>query len=133
MIKKLFFIFSLFFSIAAFGQAKPLTEKDYAQKPYWIQMMDKESVNFNETVNAYDIYWQHNDMPAEEGDRYIGKGDQSKIKISKKEAKERREGAEMRFQIKKFQHWKIKNEPFVKENGNIMTAAERLQFHNQHQ
>ena len=133
MIKKFLFILFSSFSLAGFSQAKTLTEKDYAQKPYWIQMMDIEGVNFNETLKAYDVYWQHHEMPREQGDRYPGKGEQSKMNVSKKELKERREEAEMGFQVKKFQHWKIKNEPFVKENGNIMTAAERLQFHQQHQ
>ena len=133
MIRKWTFLILLFFSLEGFGQAKPLTEKDYAQKPHWIGMMDIESVNFNEAIKAYDIYWAHHNMPDEEGDRYIGKGDQLKKKISKKELRERKAGEEMRFQVKKFQHWIIKHEPFVKANGNIMTAEERLQFHNQHQ
>lgn len=120
-------------SISAIAQQKKLTEKDYAQKPHWIQMMDVEGVNFNETLKAYDVYWQHNNLPEEEGDRYIGKGDAKKKKVSKKELKEINKSAEMRFQIKKFEHWKIINEPFVKENGNIMTAAEKLKFHNQYQ
>ena len=133
MTKKCIFIIFLFFSLTGFAQSKALTEKDYAQKPLWIQMMEVEGVNFNETIKAFDIYWQHHTMPNEEGDRYIGKGDQKKKKMSKKELRERREEAEMSFQVKKFEHWKIKNEPFVKENGNIMTAEERLKFHNQYQ
>lgn len=133
MTKRYVLLLSLFFSLASLGQTKKLTDKDYAQKPYWIKMIEVEGVNFNETVKAYDIYWQHHEMPEEEGDRYIGKGDQQKKKLSKKELRERREAMDMRFQLKKFEHWKIKNEPFVKENGNIMTAAERLIFHNQHQ
>ncbi len=96
-------------------------------------MMDVEGVNFTETLKAYDIYWQHHNLPEEEGDRYTGKAGAQKKKISKKELKERREGAAMRFEVKRFQHWKIKNEPFVKENGNIMTADERLKFQQQHQ
>ena len=133
MTPKWIFLLPLLLSVSAFSQTKKLTENDYAQKPYWIQMMDIEGVNFNETLKAYDIYWQHHNLPEEEGDSYIGKGAEAKKKISKKELKERREGAAMRFEVKKFQHWKIKNEPFVKENGNIMTAAERLKFHQQHQ
>ena len=123
----------LFISLAGRSQAVKFTDKDYAQKPLWIQMMDIEGVNFNETLKAYDIYWQHHDLPEEEGDRYIKNKDAPKKKLSKKELREIREGAAMRFQVKKFEHWKIKNEPFVKENGNIMTAEERLKYHNQHQ
>lgn len=133
MLKKWALICSLFFCLSAFGQAKTPTKKDFAQKPYWISMMDIEGVNFQETLKAYDIYWKHHPMPEEEGDRIVPRNGQPEKNISKKELKAIWEGAEMRFQIKKFLHWKIKNEPFVKENGNIMTAAERLQFHNKHQ
>jgi len=133
MIKN-FILSTLFFlSFSALAQTKKYTEKDYAQKPVWIQLMDIEGVNFNETLKAYDIYWQHHTLPEEEGDRYNGKGAQKKRKISKKELREIQAGAEMRFQLKKFEHWKIKNEPFVKENGNIMTADERIKFQNQNQ
>lgn len=132
MQKKCLLIISLLFSLTCFSQTKILTDKDYAQKPYWIKLIEIEGVNFNETIKAYDIYWEHHSLP-EEGDRYIGKGDQLKKKLSKKELREQREEEEMRFQMKKFLHWRIKNEPFVKENGNIMTAAEKLKFHEQYQ
>lgn len=133
MAKKYFLLIFLFISLGGMAQKKQLSETDYAQTAHWIRMMDIEGVNFNEAIKAYDIYWQHHSLPDEEGDRVTGKGGQEKKIISKKELKELREGAAMRFQVKKFLHWKIKNEPFVKENGNIMTAAERLTFHEQHQ
>ncbi|MEP7237143.1 MAG: hypothetical protein ABI685_04750 [Ferruginibacter sp.] len=133
MNKSCILLIFLLLSFSGFAQTKKFTEKDYAQKPIWIQLMDIEGVNFNETLKAYDIYWQHHALPEEEGDRYVSKGEQQKQKLSKKELREIREGAEMRFQVKKFLHWKIKNEPFVKENGNIMTAAERIEFHNKNQ
>ncbi|MCX6314426.1 MAG: hypothetical protein NTX08_06815 [Sphingobacteriales bacterium] len=123
----------LFICLSGFSQTPQYTEKEYARSPHWIQMMDIEGVNFNETLKAYAVYWQHHTMPEEEGDRYTGKTDQSVKKISKKELKERWAGADMRFQIKKFMHWKIMNETFVKENGCIMTAEERIKFHQQHQ
>lgn len=129
MVKAIFFSISLFLTLASLGQARKLTDKDFAKKPYWIQMMDQESANFNEAVRAYDIYWQNNSMPEEEGDRYIEKNTPAKP-LSKKEYKAIREGDEMRFQIKRFKHWVLINEPFVKENGFIMTAEERLRVHN---
>jgi hypothetical protein len=131
MTKKFLLGLSLLLSLSGLSQSKATTEKDYAKKPVWIRMMDIEGVNYMEVLKAYKIYWQHHALPEEEGDRYIGKGNQQKEKLSKKELKELKQSEAMRFQIKKFEHWKIKNEPFVKENGNIMTAAERLKFHNQ--
>ena len=132
MNKKWIIIFSFFFSFTGFSQQKTYTEKDYARNPHWISMMNTEGVNFNETVRAYDIYWQNHILPEEEADRYIGKGGKENKRISKKELRDRRAGAAMRFEIKKFEHWKIKNEPFIKENGHIMSADERLKFHNEH-
>ena len=130
MIKKLLLITLLFTALAGYGQTKSPANKDFAKQPLWIQMIDVEGVSFTETVKAFEIYWQNHIMPEDEGDRYIGKGDQKKKKLTKKELKEGREEAAMRFQIKRYEHWKIKNEPFVKEDGHIMTAAERLKFHN---
>ena len=130
MVKKIFFFTALLFSLAASAQTKQLTEKDYARRPYWIQLMDQETVNFNEAVKAFDIYWANHKMPEEEGDRVIGKNEPAKP-LSKKEIKEIREGDEMRFQVKRFKHWVIINESFVKPDGFTMTAEERLRFHNQ--
>ena len=131
MIKRIFFFTALFFSLAASAQTKLLTEKDYARRPYWIQLIDQETVNFNEAVKAFDIYWANHKMPEEEGDRVIGKNEPAKP-LSKKEIKEIREGDEMRFQVKRFKHWIIINEAFVKPDGFTMTAEEKLRFHNQH-
>lgn len=131
MARKFLLFITLLFSLAASAQNKQLTDKDYARKPYWIQLMDQESVNFNDAVKAFDIYWQNHKMPEEEGDRVIRK-DQPVKPLSKKEIREIREGDEMRFQIKRFRHWVIINEAFVKPDGFTMTAEEKLRFHNQH-
>ena len=128
--KKWLLILFTFLSISGFGQAKMPTEKDYIRKPYWIQFMDQETVNFNEAVKAFDVYWANHKMPEEEGDRIIAKNEPAKP-LSKKEIKEIREGDEMRFQVKRFKHWIIINESFVKPDGFTMTAEERLRFHNQ--
>jgi len=130
MVKGILLSVSLFWAVVTFGQARKLTEKDFAQKPYWIQMMDQESVNFNEALRAFEVYWQNHKFPEEEGDRYIQRNPVVKP-LSKKEYKAIREGDEMRFQIKRFKHWIIINENFVKENGFTMTAEERLRLYNQ--
>jgi len=130
MIKKCLLAAFLFLSLASSGQNKKLTDADYGRKPYWIQMMDQETVNFNEALRAFEIYWQNHDMPEEEGDRYIERRPVVK-RLTKKEYKAIREGDEMRFQIKRFRHWIIINEPFVKENGFTMTAEERIRLYNQ--
>ena len=131
MIKKFLLGITILLSFSAFSQSKASPEKNYAKNPAWIKMIDVEGVNYREVLYAYKVYWQHHAFPEEEGDRYIGKGNILKEKRSKKELRELKKSELMRFQVKKFEHWKIKNEPFVKENGNIMTAAERLKFHNQ--
>ena len=132
MIKKYLFISLVLISASVNAQQQKLSEKDYAKNPYWITLSQIEGVNFIETVKAFEIYWQNHQMPEEDGDRYIGKGDEKKKKVSIKEMKEITKATDMRFKIKKFEHWKIINEPFVKENGHIMTTEEKLKFHNQH-
>lgn len=132
MAKHFLSAFLLLLTLHSYSQTKKFSDKEYARKPHWIQMMDIEAVNYKEVLKAYHIYWQHHSLPEEEADRYIGKGNEKKEKLSKKELRERREGEKMRFQIKKFERWKIKNEAFVKENGEVMTAEERLKLTQPH-
>ncbi|MBK7433720.1 MAG: hypothetical protein IPI66_07330 [Chitinophagaceae bacterium] len=132
MLKKIMVILVCCLPVAGMSQGKLPSDRDYAQKPLWIKMMETESVNFNEALKAYDLYWQNHELPEEEGDRYTGRSE-PKTKLSKKEMKALREAADMRFQIKRFLNWKIMNEPYVKENGNIMTADEKLKYYQQHQ
>ncbi|RLD67850.1 MAG: hypothetical protein DRI84_01380, partial [Bacteroidetes bacterium] len=49
---------SLLFSVILVAQTKSQNFNDTASNPYWIEMMQDQSVNFKQTQHAFDIYWQ---------------------------------------------------------------------------
>ena len=88
-------------------------------------MMNDEDVNYFEAIKAFDLYWTTHSKPEGESDMDIKQTEKNKKRFSKREIKEAREEASMRMNIKKFDWWKNKMEPFVKEDGTIMNADER--------
>lgn len=125
--------------IVAFGSltsSAQATKKNlnYSKHPYWIEMMNDPDANYFETLKAYDVFWENRKQPKEE-DEIIG---QSKTAEAKKnflqrwfKSKEEREEEEIKkyaLDVKKFKHWKLKTEPFVQEDGRILSAEERLKL-----
>jgi hypothetical protein len=125
--------------IVAFGSltsSAQATKKNlnYSKHPYWIEMMNDPGANYFETLKAYDVFWENRKQPKEE-DEIIG---QSKTAGAKKnflqrwfKSKEEREEEEIKkyaLDVKKFKHWKLKTEPFVQEDGRILSAEERLKL-----
>jgi len=98
---------------------------DYIKKPVWIQMIDDEHINYFEALKAFEMYWTTHTKPEGESDMDIKQSEKNKKRFSKRELREAREEASMRMKIKKFDWWKNKMEPFVKEDGSIMTPDER--------
>jgi hypothetical protein len=103
--------------------------KEYATKPVWIAMMNDTNANYHEAILAYETYWINNTKPNGESDMDVTKTTKNKKRFSKQEIKEARQEAEMRMQIKKFDWWKNKMEPFVKDDGSIMTPSQRLKIY----
>ena len=107
---------------------------NYSKHPYWIEMMNDPQANYFETIKAYDAFWENRKQPKEE-DEIIG---QSKTPEARKnflqrwfKSKEEREEEEIKkyaLDVKKFRHWKIKTEPFVQEDGRILSPEERLKL-----
>lgn len=97
-------------------------------------MMNNPSINYFETVKAYTMFWEKRKMPKDEDD-VIG---QSKTVEAKKsflqrwfKSKEEREEAEIKkyaLDVKKFKHWQLITEPYVQEDGRILSADERLKI-----
>jgi len=105
------------------------SEKDFANKPIWISMMDEEHVNYFIALKAFDTYWANHKKPEGESDMDVQQTEKNKKRFSKREVREAREEAKMRMQIKKFNWWKNKMEPFVQDDGTIVLPAERLKLY----
>jgi hypothetical protein len=107
---------------------------NYSKKPYWIDMIKDPKVNYFEAIKAYDVFWENRKKPQEEND-VIG---QSKSVASKRnflsrwfKTKEERDEEDIKkytLDVKKFNHWKLKVEPFVQADGSILGADARLKL-----
>ena len=58
MLKKISFILLMGISIGSLSAQSVSSTKDYSEYPYWIEMMQDESVNFYEVQNAFNTYWE---------------------------------------------------------------------------
>ncbi|MCF8423575.1 MAG: hypothetical protein K9H41_04465 [Bacteroidia bacterium] len=107
---------------------------NYSKKPYWIDMIKDPKVNYFEAMKAYDVFWENRKKPLEEND-VIG---QSKNVSSKRnflsrwfKTKEERDEEDIKkytLDVKKFNHWKLKVEPYVQADGSILDADARLKL-----
>ena len=90
-------------------------------------MMDDPNANFHETEKAYEIYWQHHEMPGGEND-VIGEHAMREKIPSRKEQKSIEKDNHMRMAVKKYEHWHQKMLPYVQADGRILSADERLKI-----
>ncbi len=107
---------------------------NYSKKPYWVEMMKDPNSNYFETIKAYEAFWENRKKPQEEND-VIG---QSKNVSSKRnflsrwfKTKEERDEEDIKkytLDVKKFNHWKLKVEPYVQADGSILDADARLKL-----
>lgn len=96
-------------------------------------MMDDPNANYFEVLKAYDAFWKNRKMPLEEDDiigQSFQKGKKGLISnwLKFREEREEEEAMKYKFDVKKFRFWQIKTEPYVREDGSIMTADERLEL-----
>ena len=135
MLKLKYILLFILFLATFIVNAQPAKKNvNYSRHPYWIEMMNDPNTNYFETIKAYEIFWEKRKQPKEE-DEVIG---QSKTIEAKKgflqrwfKSKEEREEEEIKkyaFDVKKFKHWKLVTEPYVQEDGRILSADERLKL-----
>src|SRR5262245_914565 len=106
LMKKLLLVCAcLYLSTSLFAQQKAhYTEKDYAKKPLWINMMDDPNVNFFEIEKAYNIYWQHHMKPESEHD-VIGEKKEREKHPSKRVQKKINAENDLLLAVKKYEWW----------------------------
>lgn len=113
-----------------FAQSKALTEKDYAKAPYWIAMVNDTTTNYFEAEKAFKVYFAHHHKPEGENED-IGEHAKREKRPSKKELRKIEKDNRMRMDIKRYQHWHAMMQPYVQEDGSILTPTQRLQIHQQ--
>jgi len=120
------------------------TKKEMRTKPVWIEMIKDERTNYFEVIKAFEIYFTTHRFPVMEEEE-MAKNEKLKERIEKSEAKfkkkkrnksedpnlaqkEKHEEAKLAFEVKKFNHWEMQTRPYVKSDGSIMSADERLKI-----
>lgn len=111
------------------------TDKSCRKYPHWITMMDDTLANYNDVIRAFDLYWEEHEMPFEE-DQIVGMKD-----ADEKERKEpsqwlRRlfsskrtpDETEIAYALKRYRYWKLMSEPWVQEDGTILSPYQRRQI-----
>ena len=121
-------------------KAQPGTSKDYKKYPYWKDMMDDPTTNFFEIQKAFNLFWEGKKMPMEEKD--IMNEQEEKLKnnfvnkvFKSKELKEQQEQLALEalaFDVKRYRRWLIQTEPYIHDDGSIMSAEERLELCRKH-
>lgn len=111
------------------------SDRDYKKSPYWINMMDDPNANYFEALKAYSLYFESHSLPKDE-DEIIGmrSADEQEKKhklewlkhlfTNRKEVSEQ----ELAFAVKKFKFWCINTEPWVQDDGSILSADKRLEI-----
>ena len=107
-------------------------------------MIKSERVNYFEAMNAFELYFTAHKFPVMEEEE-MAKNEKLKERILKSEAKFKKkkrkevlepnasekgkhEETKLAFEVKKFNHWEMQTRPFVKEDGSVMSAEERIKI-----
>ena len=114
------------FSAFAKAQNVTYTEKDFAKKPLWIQMIKDTAANFFDVEKAYKIYFQHHEQPGGEHD-IIGEHEEHPKKLTKKQLRKMQADDRMRMDVKRYEHWRMQVLPYVKEDGTITGPNQRIE------
>ncbi len=136
----------LFCSVAVFSQSH-YSKKEMTKNPVWIKMIEDEHANYFEALKAFELYFTTHRFPTMEEEE-MGKNERLKERIERSEKKyekkkrkhrenpsdaqkEKHEETKLAFEVKKFNHWEMQTRPYVKDDGSIMNAEERMKIWNE--
>ncbi|MEO6903695.1 MAG: hypothetical protein ABI315_11200 [Bacteroidia bacterium] len=137
-------LFVLSFTLSGFSQTTQITNfimdtskfALYRIEPVWKDMINDTSANFFEVQKAFELFWNGKELPEEEDDVI---GEKGKLKNSfinrlfnNRDLKQQQLRESLAFDYKRYRRWIIKTEPYIKEDGNIMTPTERIQLWQNH-
>lgn len=131
--KKLLFL-AAFFSLSphAFAQNKSGNENpEFARNPVWITMIEDTNANYFVVEEAFTTYFKHHELPEGENED-IGEHEMRR-KFSKRKQRKIWKENSLRIDVKRFEVWHRKMEPYVQPDGRILTPTERLAIWKQQQ
>jgi len=128
---KHFFFFAVIFP-AALSCVNAQTIADsafYRTNPVWISMMNDRNVNYHEAVSAFEIFWADREKPAETDEAFeMVRENNTEHPVEQEPSADHMLYA---ADYRKFIYWKHTMLPFVKPDGTLLTAIERIEKHRQ--
>ena len=122
----------LLIQIEMHAQSKTIkhSQRYYSKHPVWIEMMQNEQANYQETIKAFKAYWKDRSMPKEaldgENDGFeksLGLEDQDKEE--REHRKRSQPVVDYSAEVRAFKGWMQSNAAWVKSDGFLMTSQER--------
>ena len=108
----------------------------YRDTPVWKDMLDDTTANYFEVQKAFALFWEGKELPEEEDDVIGENGRLQNNFINRVFRGEELRSQQLRdayaFDYKRYQHWLLRMEPYVQEDGRILYPYERLQLWRQH-
>jgi len=110
------------------ARAQRGTDREYRREPRFIALMDDTLANFYEVERAFNLYFENHEMPEGEHEEI---GERREREKTPGRRAQRRIAAEnkLRFAVKKYHFWRKQTEPYVQDDGRILTPSERLAIH----
>lgn len=117
--------------------------REWSRTPVWISMMDDPNANYFEVVAAYEAFWKNREMPVEEDQilrmprekrdhEYTKRELRRRARQERQMEKEEQEAAVIRhlyaFDVKRYKHWKLSVEPYVQDDGRILSKEQQLEL-----
>lgn len=128
-----FFIFTgCVFGVSVAQQVvMPKSDAFYRKNPAWIQLMESENPNFFVVEKAFELYWENREKPLEEHD-VIGEAKENekmeKHYIKRLFKKNTPSEKEMFFEVKRYKQWHMLVQPYVQDDGSILSRDEQLEI-----
>ena len=108
----------------------------FRSKPVWIEMMNDPEANYFETLKAFREFWRGYKLPGEPEElerndsfeKEVGLEDQEEDKDKEREKKRVRkskEAGDYSFEVKQFKGWFRDVQPWVQQDGHILSQEER--------
>lgn len=108
----------------------------YRLTPVWKDMINDSTANYFEVQKAFELFWKDKELPEEE-DEVIGEKRRLKNNFvnrifNQKELKEQQLRDELAFDYKRYQWWLIKMQPYVLDDGSILSPQQRVELWKKH-
>jgi hypothetical protein len=139
LFKAVFMVLLIGTSSLLYAQSKThYTKQEMKRSPVWIEMIKSESVNYYDAEKAFQLYFSVHALPVskeeEQGQKVETPAKENEPRKKNRGKKgtslmqQQNEEAKMAFEVKKFKHWEMEVKPYVKDDGTIMNATERLKI-----